>query len=217
MIERLEEVLKRALEESFTRLFPGTLHPLEIASALRDAARAGRLLTPAGTFVPNVYVVHLAPEDAENIEPISATVGTEMVGHLQSYAAAEQWHLGPYARVRFEPRDGQARGTVRIQAEFGPCPMTAYLSVEAGLAEGGRFPIGEVAEIGRGSSCEVVIKSPEVSRRHCAVKYTYVVYLVEDLGSANGTFLNAERVERAVLNDGDLLEIGLVQLRFHAE
>lgn len=217
MIERLEEALKRALEEPFARLFPGTLHPLEIAAALRDAARAGRLLAPAGTFVPNEYVVHLAEEDARNLEPISATVDAEMVGHLQSYADAEQWHLGPYARVSIRPQEGLSRGQLRVKAEFGPCPMTASLSVEAGLAGGGRFSIGEAAEIGRGSSCEVVIKSPEVSRRHCAVKYTYVVYFVEDLGSANGTFVNAERVERAVLNDGDLLEIGLVQLRFNAE
>jgi len=40
---------------------------------------------------------------------------------------------------------------------------------------------------------------------------------VEDLDSANGTFVNGQRVKKAALLDTDLVEIGLVQLRFSVE
>jgi pSer/pThr/pTyr-binding forkhead associated (FHA) protein len=55
-----------------------------------------------------------------------------------------------------------------------------------------------------------------VSRRHCKIHQRDSNYLVEDVGSANGTFLNGSRLTPYlphVLKDGDRLQVGRVKLR----
>ncbi len=217
MIERLEAVLKRALEEPFARIFPGRLHPLELAAELRDAARDSRVRTADGTFVANSYLIFMAAEDCQQLTSIGETVCGELVEHLRSYSDAEEWQIGPYVTVQLQPDPELSRSQVRTEAGFAACPETAYLHAEAGLPEAGRCPIGTETIIGRSGSCGTVIDSPEISRRHSRITYRYVQYEIEDLNSANGTFVNGEQVQRATLFDGDLIEIGLVQLRFFVE
>ena len=55
-----------------------------------------------------------------------------------------------------------------------------------------------------------------VSRRHCKIHQRGSSYLVEDVGSANGTFLNGQRLTPYlphVLKDGDKLQVGRIKLR----
>jgi len=55
----------------------------------------------------------------------------------------------------------------------------------------------------------VVLIDPALSRRHCIFSREGSAILVEDLGSTNGTFVNGKRVERAELNPGDTVRIGV--------
>lgn len=72
-------------------------------------------------------------------------------------------------------------------------------------------PVREDAtiSIGRHSSCDLTILRHAVSRRHAEIVYDGDGYLLRDLGSRNGTYLNGERVEgTARLRSGDKIEIG---------
>ena len=51
-----------------------------------------------------------------------------------------------------------------------------------------------------------------VSRRHAAIQRTPEGYVVTDAGSLNGTYVNQERIERAVLHHGDELQVGKFRL-----
>jgi hypothetical protein len=217
MIQRLEAALRKALEEPFARVFPEKLHPLELAAGLRNAARDSRVRGADGTYVANSYVIELAAEDAEQLAAVSQPVSAELVAHVRSYGEAEGWEIGPYVTVRLDASSEVRQGEAAIRAEFAACPQSAYFHVEAGMKAGGKYYVGEQALVGRSSSCDIVIDAAEVSRRHCMVRYHYVHYVLEDMGSANGTFVNGEQVSEAVLGDGDLVEIGLVQLRFLVE
>jgi pSer/pThr/pTyr-binding forkhead associated (FHA) protein len=62
--------------------------------------------------------------------------------------------------------------------------------------------------IGRSSECQIVVKSLEVSKRHCRILVKDDEVTVEDLASVNGTLVNDEPVTEALLNDGDVLEVG---------
>jgi len=65
--------------------------------------------------------------------------------------------------------------------------------------------------IGRRSGCGLRIASAEVSRRHCRLCYQDGLLTVEDLASANGTYLNGKRVtSRHLIRPGDRLQIGPV-------
>jgi hypothetical protein len=71
--------------------------------------------------------------------------------------------------------------------------------------------------IGRSNSNEVVLVDPEVSRRHARLLWRVDHYVVEDMGSTNGTFVNGQRIGRLTpLDEGDSLELGdTVKLRFN--
>jgi hypothetical protein len=67
--------------------------------------------------------------------------------------------------------------------------------------------------IGRGAECSVVLESRKVSRLHARLSIDARGATIEDLGSANGVFVNGNRVERqARLSHGDVILIGDEQL-----
>jgi pSer/pThr/pTyr-binding forkhead associated (FHA) protein len=67
--------------------------------------------------------------------------------------------------------------------------------------------------IGRSQECAVVVTEGLVSRRHARIVLEGGRPYIEDLGSANGTFVNLQRLEgRAVLFPGDLVFIGMAEL-----
>lgn len=57
----------------------------------------------------------------------------------------------------------------------------------------------ETVVIGRGTECDVVIKDVKASRRHCQLTRKEDGFVLEDLGSRNGTYVNGERIAAPVL------------------
>jgi diguanylate cyclase (GGDEF)-like protein len=86
----------------------------------------------------------------------------------------------------------------------------------AGTNVGAIHPVGHGTVLGRASSATVRVESDEVSRRHARIVEGQGGWMVEDLESRNGTFLNGERVTApASLTDGDKIELGSgIVLRF---
>lgn len=76
------------------------------------------------------------------------------------------------------------------------------------------YPQGERTTIGRSPDCEIFLDDVTVSRKHAVLLQRDGRFLVEDLGSLNGTFLNRRRIESGELADGDELQIGKYRLTF---
>ena len=72
----------------------------------------------------------------------------------------------------------------------------------------------QVMVIGRSKRCDIVIADPNVSRQHAEVRSEGDHYVITDLGSTNGIKVNRHLVKRAVLGDGDRVELGSTELRF---
>ena len=70
--------------------------------------------------------------------------------------------------------------------------------------------------VGRGEDCDVVITgSRKISRKHCCVVQADECFLIRDLGSTNGVWVNGKRVDQeSEIADGDRIAIGDVQFRF---
>ena len=68
--------------------------------------------------------------------------------------------------------------------------------------------------VGRGPQCDLQIVTHTVSREHARLTMNGGVTLIEDLGSRNGVFVNAVRVDRRQLRQGDLVTIGETEFRF---
>ena len=68
--------------------------------------------------------------------------------------------------------------------------------------------------IGRSPDCDVFLDDVTVSRRHAEILREDDTYLIRDLGSLNGTFVNRSRIESAVLADDDEVQIGKYRMTF---
>lgn len=68
--------------------------------------------------------------------------------------------------------------------------------------------------IGRSRTCMVTLASPDASRRHAEIVAVPGGYLLRDLGSTNGTFVNGQRADERTLAGGDRIEIGNELLTF---
>jgi transcriptional regulator with GAF, ATPase, and Fis domain len=82
---------------------------------------------------------------------------------------------------------------------------------------GKSFPITDTTlKIGKSPDNDVVIDSPTVSRNHLVIRRQGDRFLVEDLQSTNGSFIDGAQIREAYLKPGQLLELGDVQLRFQS-
>ena len=62
--------------------------------------------------------------------------------------------------------------------------------------------------LGRHSEADVRLPLPDVSRRHCRLFFLEGAWHVQDLKSLNGTLLNGEKIEEALICHGDCLRVG---------
>jgi len=67
---------------------------------------------------------------------------------------------------------------------------------------------GDSVMVGRDRTCSIVLSHPAVSRRHARITLSGTAPLLEDLQSANGTYVNNTRVEKVVLKPGDIVRFG---------
>ncbi|MGO1579975.1 MAG: FHA domain-containing protein [Peptoniphilaceae bacterium] len=77
------------------------------------------------------------------------------------------------------------------------------------------YILGDSITIGRSSKCDIKIKDKFVSKVHLRIYQEDGLYFLEDLDSANGTFLNGEEVNDIIeLRNGDKIGVGLIQFMF---
>lgn len=99
---------------------------------------------------------------------------------------------------------------------MGELPIEAgVLIVRAGAQAGTRFVLDDrVTRLGRHPDSEISLDDITVSRRHAEIERTSDGYIVSDVGSLNGTYVNQERIDSMLLRHGDELQIGKFRLVF---
>jgi len=86
----------------------------------------------------------------------------------------------------------------------------------SGITFGKVFPLHGTTVIGRQEGCDIHINSDEISRRHAELRPTPDGVMVEDLGSANGTWINDRRINREMLKAGDELRFDTIRFQLVA-
>jgi len=82
------------------------------------------------------------------------------------------------------------------------------------VASGANFSIRDGYTIGRGDKCQVRLEDPTASRTHACVRYARGAWFIQDLDSANGTWVNGQRVGATGLVSGDRIRIGDTEFEF---
>ncbi len=122
--------------------------------------------------------------------------------------------VGEHEKVEVDSRGLSAEDQATIDALR---PGTALLVVLRGPNTGARFLLDD-AEVstGRHPDSDIFLDDVTVSRKHALFLQEGEGYAVQDVGSLNGTYVNRELVDRAVLRTGDEVQIGKFRLVFYA-
>ncbi|MDX6318419.1 MAG: hypothetical protein QOD35_1819 [Nocardioidaceae bacterium] len=90
---------------------------------------------------------------------------------------------------------------------------SALLVVLRGSSAGSRFLLDtDEVSAGRHPDSEIFLDDVTVSRRHAVFRRTSDGYLVADVGSLNGTYVNRDRIDEVLLSSGDEVQIGKYRL-----
>jgi pSer/pThr/pTyr-binding forkhead associated (FHA) protein len=90
---------------------------------------------------------------------------------------------------------------------------SALLVVQRGPSAGSRFLLdADEVSAGRHPDSEIFLDDVTVSRRHAVFRRTSHGYLVADVGSLNGTYVNRDRIDEVLLSGGDEVQIGKYRL-----
>lgn len=93
---------------------------------------------------------------------------------------------------------------------------SALLVVQRGPSAGSRFLLDtDEVSAGRHPDSEIFLDDVTVSRRHAVFRRTTQGYLVADVGSLNGTYVNRDRIDEVLLSGGDEVQIGKYRLVYY--
>ncbi|HET8929024.1 MAG TPA: FHA domain-containing protein [Acidimicrobiales bacterium] len=105
-------------------------------------------------------------------------------------------------------------GTEEVAVDLEDLAVNGVMVVTRGPNAGSRFALGsDFITAGRHPDSDIFLDDVTVSRNHVELtRQESGAYVVRDVGSLNGTYLNRERIEEAVLHNSDELQIGKFKL-----
>ena len=93
---------------------------------------------------------------------------------------------------------------------------SALLVVSRGPNSGARFLLdADTTTAGRRPDSDIFLDDVTVSRKHAEFVRRGADFVVRDVGSLNGTYVSRDRIDEAVLRDGDEVQIGKFRMVFH--
>jgi pSer/pThr/pTyr-binding forkhead associated (FHA) protein len=96
-----------------------------------------------------------------------------------------------------------------------PPPPAGWLIIRTGHGSGRDFRLAPETTVGRDAvRCDLILDDSTVSAEHARVRHERGQFVLYDMASTNGTFVNGDKVSRAPLYDGDVVKLGDVQLVF---
>ena len=175
-------------------------NPIQPAPASRPVAQV-----PSPAAVENDPFAPNPPDPAAPI-PVPQTVTREAIAGMGG-AAATGGAIGAAASI--------AANMANARANQAPAqPLAQLIDVvtrETLEVNAARCIIGRER-----AAADVILRDPNVSRRHAELTFTGSDWSIEDLNSTNGTFVNNRRITRCPLRNGDLLTFGLSNFEFRS-
>jgi hypothetical protein len=241
VLQAFERRLSGLVEGAFAKVFKGDVQPAEIAAALqREADTHKNVVGQSRVLVPNEYVVDLSAHDYARIEEWAEPLGDELAAMVREHAAESGYSFVGPVKVSFEQQPNIGTGVFKIHSHvaapegqaavptpatsLGPRPAPAgalprrpRLIVSMDGDESAFFLSHSVTVIGRSAESDLRLDDSSVSRRHAELRYSNGKIELVDLGSTNGVTVNGTPAARAILSDGDRIDIGSTPIIFRVD
>jgi hypothetical protein len=146
--------------------------------------------------------------------PAEASFCSQCGTALRAEAAADQTSMIPPARSADAEERLTTFGTPEEAAAVAALrPGTALLVVRTGPDAGSRYMLDKpVVSAGRHQTSEIFLDDVTVSRRHAEFVRGDSGYVLRDVGSLNGTYVNRDRIDELQLGNEDEVQIGKFRL-----
>lgn len=230
-LKALEARLQALIEVDLMNVLPGRKVEDVVVQQLAAAVQLNVVTMEGGSLtVPNVYTLvvhpnslriwqdkrliqsllnslHTAVQEAgfRFVTPPSITVTTDETLSPNDANVVASYRVEPMADTKASPLDTEN------PEETNQLPENAFLIVEGVKV----FPLIEpVVNIGRRLDNQLIIDDPRVSRNHAQLRSIKGRYVVFDLNSTGGTFVNGQRTSQSVLYSGDVISLAGVALIF---
>lgn len=204
----LERRLERLVDGFAARLFRGRVHPVELGTMLVREADLALVQAAAGPTAPNVYRITMGGDEVE--PAVLESVSDELSRFVHEAATDRGWRLEgpPQVTLRIDP--GLRVGHVSVETGFDPGDLQPWAVLEPLDRRRRPLLVAHIRSVvGRSSDADVRVPADTVSRSHAVMWQEGGAAWIADLGSANGTYLNGERVtEPTPVVVGDIVGLG---------
>ncbi|MDQ6932806.1 MAG: FHA domain-containing protein [Candidatus Eremiobacteraeota bacterium] len=222
-LARIEEACAGFIEKAFARTFRSALEPAQIARKLIAKMEAQAVHSPAGVQAPDRYAVHVSADDYHRLGPHRELLEHEWSALLTDMAQRVHIQLSASPVVRLVQDLAVVAGSVQIEALLFVVPEeeatrpnfaapVLQIRVTKGVPLNARVELAGPVTIGRDKDSDLALSDPGISRHHARLQARGGAWMLHDLESTNGTFVNGTRVDHARIGKGDVVTLGSTRL-----
>jgi hypothetical protein len=221
------EARLQSLIESLATLFPNK-NPLEsLVHKLVVCMQANLQFTPDGqTIAPDRYIVTLSPQKMKKF--LQKEICTPVLSKALEQVALENGQTfsnPPIFDLKVDENFPPNKLLVECQPDLDDLSDTNSIKIKSDadyekivnaylIVDGNQIhplTVG-VTNIGRRQDNDLIINDPHVSRLHAQIRSSRAQYVIFDLNSSGGTFINGQRVDQRLLKPGDVISLAGVTL-----
>lgn len=205
--------------ESVDLIIRQTGHPERVVKLQEGVSRLGRAedndLVLADVGVSRRHARLVVTRESVRFEDLGSGNGTYYKGfrvQAQDLDDGDELVVDPFV-LQF-----RIKGSTKKEGNAPPPASATSVRLDviagAGLARPSYAISARGLTMGRSETRDVVVPDPAASRHHCSVVPRENSWVLRDMGSANGVYVNGVRVRESLLADGDRIRIGNTEFRF---
>jgi hypothetical protein len=229
-LARLEARLERLVEGSFSHLFGKQIRAQDIARRLARAMTEGTHAVPNSNvrLAPDRYLIYTHPDIQRFILEHHAGLTADLSDHLVQLADDLGYQLARVPEIklladvklpvgRVEVVAAHSQPSTRSTAALERIQMPTVETPRALLIIDGSRTVHlehNIVNVGRARTNNIVLDDPYVSRHHIQLRQREGAYLLFDVDSQSGAYVNDVRVKEHRLRSGDLIQVGQTRILY---
>ncbi|RPE84690.1 type III secretion system (T3SS) inner membrane Yop/YscD-like protein [Curtobacterium sp. PhB137] len=213
LLDNFERGLERAVNGAFAKTFRSGVQPVEISSALRrELDTKAAVVSRERILVPNEFTVRLAPPDFTRMNDVGRPLIDELTQMAHQHAVAQNYSFSGPVTIRLQQDGTLSTGILQIDSTTVQRDVAWIAVLDIG-SQRHRLQRGRTV-IGRGSDADITIADTGTSRKHVEVLWDGKHAQATDLGSTNGSLLNGQHFQQAIVEPDSTIEIGRTRMVF---
>lgn len=211
----MERRLERLVDGATAAVFRGKMHPIDMADRLLRQADFVAERGDAGLEIPNHWSMRINPADLPRAIDIDE-LSLELAGAIEAFAVEKSWRINGPISVEVIRDPAVPRGLADCSGLTEPGPIDPWAQLISAAPPLALEICDNRSIVGRAEDADVVVSVPEVSRRQAIIARNDHDATIADLSSANGTYVNGERINTKphTLVPGDMVTMGDIEFVF---